>query len=141
MAGASLLYIEDEENDVFFMKMAFERTGLAHTLHSVSNGKEAIAYLAGHGPYSDRSRYPLPAVILLDLNLPLISGFEVLQWLRQQPHLERLPVVVFSSSGRPEDMKKAQELGANDYLLKPTSGMGFSDVARRMQERWLVSWS
>ena len=76
--------------------------------------------------------------VLLDLNLPVQSGFEVLGWLRQQPQFKELTVVVFSSSGRPEDRRRAQELGATDYVLKPSSGVDFVEVARRFNERWLT---
>lgn len=73
--------------------------------------------------------------MLLDLNLPSISGFDLLRWMRQEPSLKELPVVIFSSSGRPEDRSQAKELGADDYLLKPVSGAQFRDVARGLLER------
>jgi CheY-like chemotaxis protein len=77
-------------------------------------------------------------VILLDLNLPLVSGFEVLKWLRQQPPYEALPVVVFSSSARGEDQQKATELGANAYVQKPSSGLDFVDVVQQLKQQWLA---
>lgn len=132
-----VLYVEDEANDVFFMQKAFNRVALGCRLQSVSDGQQAIDYLAGHGAFADRTRFPLPATILLDLNLPARPGFEVLQWVRQQPELKSLPVVIFSSSGRPEDRYQARELGANDYVLKPASGLAFSDVVRNLQHHWL----
>lgn len=139
MAKSTVLYVEDEDDDVFFMRMAFKRVGVKEDLQSVSDGKRAIAYLAGEGMYADRARHPLPVAILLDLNLPLRSGFEVLQWLRQQPELQEIAVVIFSSSGRPEDRQKARELGANDYVLKPATGLHFSEVVKEFQQRWLVA--
>jgi CheY-like chemotaxis protein len=139
MAKTTVLYVEDEENDILFMKLAFKQVGLELVLQPVVDGQKAIAYLAGEGGYADRGRYPLPALILLDLNLPLISGFEVLEWLRKQPELAWVPVVIFSSSGRPEDREKAHELGANDYVLKPASGMQFSEIVRTFHQRWIAS--
>jgi CheY-like chemotaxis protein len=138
MNPPTVLYVEDEENDVLFMQMAFERLGTPIDLQSVEDGSRAMAYLAGEGPYADRQRYPRPAVLLLDLNLPLHSGFEVLQWLRQEPAFAELPVVIFSSSGRPEDRARAHQLGASDYLLKPSSGLDFVNVAKHVQEQWLA---
>ncbi len=81
LATATVLYVEDEEGDLFFMQAAFRKAGIGQALRSVGNGREAIDYLAGSGPYADRERHPLPTMVLLDLNLPLISGFEVLEWL------------------------------------------------------------
>lgn len=136
-ASPTVLYVEDEADDVLFMQAAFRRVGLAVPLRAVMDGQQAISYLAGEAPFDDRAAHPLPAVVLLDLNLPVQSGFEVLRWIRLQPHFERLPVIVFSSSGRPEDRRRAAELGASDYALKPASGMQFGDVVRVVRDVWL----
>lgn len=133
----TVLYIEDEPDDVLFMRVAFKRLGLQATLHSVSDGRKAIAYFAGEPPYSDRTEHPLPSVVLLDLNLPVVSGFEVLKWLKQQAEFKDVPVVIFSSSGRPEDRARASELGASEYLLKPASGLEFPDIVEGFRQRWL----
>jgi CheY-like chemotaxis protein len=130
----TVLYVEDEPDDVFFMVEALRRTGAKVSLQSVGDGRQALAYLAGEAPYGDRNQYPLPALVLLDLNLPLLSGFEVLQWIRQHPELQSLPVAIFSSSGYPKDREKARALVANEYLLKPSSGVEFVDVAKRLEE-------
>ncbi|HEV2394061.1 MAG TPA: response regulator [Verrucomicrobiae bacterium] len=134
---ASVLYVEDEENDVFFMRRSFDRAGLEGTLQVVLDGQAAIDYLAGNGPFANRQEHPLPEVVLLDLNLPMISGFQVLNWIRNQPQLRDLPVVVFSSSARPEDQKLAQELGADDYFEKPGSGFDFGRVVKALSSKWL----
>ena len=133
----SVLYVEDEENDVLFMHAAFRRLGLELPLRTVTDGQQAIAYLAGEPPFADRGDHPLPSVVLLDVNLPLRSGFEVLRWIRQQPQLAALKVVMFSSSGRAEDRQRAAELGATDYALKPSSGMEFSEIARALVTKWI----
>lgn len=132
-----VLYVEDEEDDVFFLKNAFKRLGVDGCLHAVEDGERAIAYLAGLPPYADRERHPLPTFVLLDLNLPIRSGFEVLEWLRSHPQFKNMPVVIFSSSGRLEDRQRAEQLGATEYLLKPTSGIQFVDMARRLVDSWL----
>ena len=137
MASATILYVEDEETDVFFMRRALRLAGLEAALRVVADGQQAIDYLAGTGSFADRGEHPLPTLVLLDLNLPLISGFEVLRWLREQSVFQDLPVVVFSSSMRPEDQSRAQDLGANEYLQKPSSAMDFPRVVSQLRTRWL----
>lgn len=134
MNTSTVLYVEDEEDDILFMRMAFKRAGLSHRLEAVCDGEKAIAYLAGKAPYTDRNRFPAPGLVLLDLNLPLVNGFEVLQWMRQQ--LMLMPVLIFSSSGRQEDRDKARELGASGYFQKPASGLDFVTLAREIGVRW-----
>jgi len=131
------LYVEDEEGDALFMRIAFQRAGLAEALQLVADGRAAIKYLSGVNGYENRSEHPLPAVVLLDLNLPEVPGFEVLRWMRRQPEHEATPVVVFSSSTRDEDKAKARELGANDFVEKPSSGTKFGEVVERLREKWL----
>lgn len=134
MKPNTILYVEDEPDDVFFMRSAFRRVGAPCDLRVVEDGAKAIAYLAGEAPFAVRSEHPLPQTLLLDLNLPLRSGFEVLQWLRNNPAFRDLKVFVFSSSGRPEDRARASQLGANGYLQKPSSGAGFVEIARQVTE-------
>ena len=130
----TLLYVEDEDNDVLFMQRALSRAGVSVNFQAVCDGDKAVAYLAASPPYENR---PLPRLILLDLNLPARSGFEVLEWFREQPALQHIPVVIFSSSGRPEDRERARVLGASDYILKPTSTLRLIDIARELWTRWL----
>jgi CheY-like chemotaxis protein len=137
-ANAIVLYVDDEENDVYFMRTAFRKEGLHQALRTVGNGREAIDYFAGNAAYADRERHPLPSVVLLDLNLPLISGFEVLKWLRQQPEFRDVSVVVFSSSTREEDKVRAKELGADEYVEKPKSALLFRRVVQMLREKWLA---
>lgn len=136
MTPRTILYVEDEADDVFFMRRAFDRSGVQSRLHTVENGELAIDYLAGRGPFADRELHPYPAFVLLDLNLPLRSGFEVLQWIRSDPSHANLTVVIFSSSGRPEDRTRASELGATAYLQKPSSGRAFLNLLEDLKV-WL----
>ena len=133
----SLLYVEDEENDVLLMRMAFAKEGIDPDLHIVEDGQAALDYLSGTGPYAERSRFPLPAAVLLDLNLPEIPGFDVLSWIRGHPDYRELPVVVFSSSTREEDKARARKLGASEFLAKPNNPARFRDVVRELHKRWL----
>ena len=132
---AQLFYVEDEDNDVLFMRRALTKAGIDVNFQTVCDGDKAVAFLGAEAPYTDR---PVPDLILLDLNLPARSGFEVLEWLRKQPSLRAIPVVILSSSGRLEDRERAQLLGANDYLIKPTSPLRLVDVAAELWKRWLA---
>jgi len=129
----SVLYVEDEENDIFFVRLAFRRAGLTASLHVATDGREAVDFLSA----SDRERFPLPSLVLLDLNLPVMSGWDVLRWIRAQPPLKDLPVVVLSSSIQPADRKQAQELHADDYIVKPANMSEMDEVMRRLKGSWL----
>lgn len=138
MSPPLVLYVEDEENDVFFMQIGFETAGWHHALQIAKNGLEAIDYLAGAGSFGNRAKFPLPRLILLDLNLPVRSGFEVLEWLRQQPQFRALPVVVFTASNQECDKEKALRLGANEFITKPTDMSCLSELLGRIRQRWLI---
>ncbi len=126
----TILLVEDDPNDVLLVQRAFRNARIANPIHTVTNGDAAVAYLAGDGDYADRERYPLPVLVLLDLKLPRRSGHEVLQWLRAQPVLKRLAVVVLTSSKESEDVNRAYDLGANSYLVKPVA---FDELIRMVQ--------
>lgn len=132
MQKPTILYVEDEEDDVFFLRAALRRTAAALALAVVNDGPMAIRYLAGEGRFGDRRIFPVPALTLLDLNLPVLSGFEILEWIRENPDCGAAPVIVFSSSGRPEDRERAHRLGAIDFIQKPTSGSEFDAVVRTL---------
>ena len=112
------LLVEDNEDDAFFMRRAFQDAGLHNPLHIVTNGEEAIDYMAGAAPFADRDKHPLPDMIFLDLKMPGRDGFDVLAWLRQEKKFE-VPVAVLTSSPEEIDRTRARQLGADCYLLKP----------------------
>src|SRR5215510_2270454 len=114
-----VLVADDEPTDVFLLQRAFAKARVTISLHVVRDGWTAIAYLKGEAPYSDRNAHPLPDLMLLDLKMPGLNGFEVLTWLRKQPGLKRLPVIVLTSSNLASDINRAYEMGANSYLVKP----------------------
>lgn len=116
-----VLYVEDTEPDVFLVRTAIAKGGLAIELKTVQDGEELICYLEGSGPFSDRVINPIPTLVLLDLKMPKKDGFQVLEWLRQQPHLKRVVVIVLTTSSRQEDVDRSHDLGANAVLVKPTS--------------------
>ena len=132
------MLVEDDPNDVLLIQRALRKARLVNPIEVVSDGEEAVNYLAGHGPFADRERYPLPVLILLDLKLPRKSGFEVLEWLRQQPKLKRVPVVVLTSSSRDSDINHAYDLGANSYLVKPPSFDALLKLVEEVKIYWLM---
>jgi CheY-like chemotaxis protein len=115
----TILMVDDSENDLFFLRLAFEKAQFDAALQEAGDGAQAIAYLQGTGRYGDRAAFPLPTLMLLDLNMPLQNGFDVLAWVRAQSGLKRLSIVVLSASVRAEDIEKAFDLGATAYLVKP----------------------
>jgi len=120
------------------MRLAFKAAGLGEALQSVGDGGKAIKYLAGEDSYADRERHPLPTLILLDLNLPVMTGLEVMEWMRNQPQFQDLPVVIFTSSEAAEDEDKAKGLGAKAFIRKPNSGQAFRTVAKELKEKWFA---
>lgn len=114
-----ILAAEDEETDRFILNLAFNEAKLPHQLVTVRDGKECVDYLRGAAPYAYRDLHPLPSLLILDLKMPHMDGFEVLAWLATRPELKEIPAVVLSSSAHDLDIQKARELGARDYLVKP----------------------
>ncbi len=124
-----ILLVDDSALDALMMRKVLDRIGFAEPLQFANGGEDAIARLRGDGQYGDRRRFPLPTLLLLDLNMPRVDGFEVLAWIRRQPTLRRLSVFVLSASSRVEDIERAAELGANSYLVKPGSLDGLTQLA------------
>ncbi len=114
-----ILLVEDNEDDVFLFQRALQKADLDARMQVVRDGEEAIAYLSGTGKFGNRTAYPLPTCIFLDLKLPFVNGFEVLDWMRQQPALKNIDVIILTSSGEERDQRRADALGARGYLVKP----------------------
>ena len=134
---AVILLAEDEEDYVVLIKHAFSEAAIPNPLHVVWNGQEAIAYLMGTGVYANREEYPLPDLLLLDLKMPRVNGFEVLDWIRQQPSLNALRVLVLTSSEDLQDVNRAYRLGANSFLVKPLDFQDVIQLSRMIQDFWL----
>jgi len=122
---AVILLAEDREDDIVLIRKAFKKAFINNPLQVVRDGEEAIAYLSGEGKYSNRCEYPLPDLMLLDLKMPRMNGFEVLEWIRRQPGLSSLRVVVLTASDQMRDVNSAYKLGANSFMVKP---LDFEDV-------------
>jgi CheY-like chemotaxis protein len=126
----TVLHVDDDPNDTALLQAASRKADVAFELQNVEDGEQAMAYLSGSGKYSDRSKYQLPALVLLDLKMPRATGFEILRWIRRHSELNRLPVIVLSGSELQDDIQHAYAEGANSYLVKP---LGFDSLVKLIQ--------
>ena len=138
LRDSAILLVEDDEADILLLRRAFRNAHIVNPLIEVRDGQAAIQYLSGEGEYADRSRYPIPFLVLLDLRLPKLSGFEVIAWMRDQPQLAHVIVVVLTASDHVPDVTKARDLGANSYLVKPGDFEELVQMVKRIKGRWLL---
>ena len=136
-----ILYVEDEPSDALFMRRAWQKLGSPCVLQEARDGQEAIEYLEGSGPFSDRAANPPPDYVLLDLKMPRKTGHEVLEWLRSHPQHKGMPVIVYTSSREGQDLARTRALGIDDYIVKPVSFAALVDVARTIAARWGIPLS
>jgi len=134
---AQILLVEDNRMDVELTLDAFRQVRLGNSVHVSSRGEDALDYLLGEGEFSDRGKYPMPNLVLLDLRLPGMDGFEVLRRVKGHQRLRRLPVIVLTSSKEEGDRALSYDIGANSYLVKPVSFEGFLDVVRKIDDYWI----
>ena len=132
-----ILVAEDDENHAFLIRRAFKQACLLNPVHFVEDGEQAIAYLKGEGKYANREEFPLPCLLLLDIKMPNKNGFEVLEWIRQQPGLAALRVIVLTTSGSTADITRAYQLGANSFLTKPMDFRDFVQLSAAVKGYWL----
>jgi CheY-like chemotaxis protein len=130
---AFILLAEDNEDDVLLMKRALGRAGLVNPVHVVNDGAEAIEYLKG-AVEARSSGSEIPLLICLDLNMPTMNGFDVLGWIREQPNLRGVPVVIISQSDNRPDINRATHLGANSYLVKPANFDGLVSMMATVKQ-------
>ncbi len=136
-ARITILHVEDDANDALLFRHAWQEAGSAFDLQAVEDGDEAIAYLKGADKFADRTRYPMPQLVLLDLKMPRVNGFDVLAWARKEPPFSKLPIVVLTSSNHELDIKRAYDLGANSYLVKPVGFEPLVDMVKTIHGYWL----
>jgi CheY-like chemotaxis protein len=132
----NILLAEDDRDDALLMQRAFHSLGVMRPLHIVHDGAEAIDYIAGRGPFADRVRHPAPNYVILDLKMPRVSGFEVLEFLQKHNELMIIPTVVWSNSCDVRDVKRAYCLGANGYLQKATDYEEFKATRKDLLAYW-----
>ena len=133
-----LLLVEDDPNDIHLFKRALAMAGDEIPLRVVRDGDEALAYLQGLGPFADRGLHPVPLLIVLDFKLPHRTGVEVLAWLRSEPLLKGIPVVILTSSQEPQDVARAQALGVDAYEVKPVHFPELREIVRSIRARWVA---
>jgi CheY-like chemotaxis protein len=133
-----VLSVDDNDVDGALLERAFKRTSIPARLYRVSEGPQAMAYLAGDGIYKDRESYPLPDLVLLDLAMPKMSGVEVLKWIREQSVVQKMRVLIFTASENAADFRAASDIGADGYLLKPTKFDDLKKLVKEIHEEWLA---
>ena len=133
----TILVAEDELGDVLLLRRAFDKAQVNTPVYFARNGREVLDYLQGKPPFDNPVEHPLPALLLLDLKLPFVNGFEVLEWVRLQAGLRHMIVVVLSASDQAQDIRRAYELGANSYLIKPHDPRQLVGIVKRLQAHWL----
>jgi len=127
-----VLLVEDNADDLIFIQRAIRKAGASVSLQHVGNGEEAVSYLLGKGLYCDRERYPFPALIVTNMKMPRMNGLELLTWIKQQPTLKHLPVLVMSSSENPDEMSQVAALGGSSYFVKTSSIGALTEVVKQM---------
>jgi CheY-like chemotaxis protein len=138
MNNFTILQVEDDENDVALMRHSFKVAEIPYPLQVARDGQEAVDYLSGTGKFSDRIQHPIPCLILLDLKMPRKTGFEVLEWLRRASNYSSLPVIIFSSSALRVDIERAYRLGANSFVVKPTTAAKRVQLVQAIRNYWLM---
>lgn len=133
----SILHVEDDDNDFFFVQNAAKTVGLTHRILRACDGQEAIDYLSGVGKFADRQEFPIPSLVLLDMKMPGIHGMEVLRWIRSHEKLHSVIVIIFSSSPVSGDVDTAFKLGANSFIVKPSGIEKFNHIVRLIRDYWL----
>src|ERR1044071_8624173 len=134
-----VLVADDDRNDFLLVQLAFQKAGLSVTLTQVLDGQQAVDYLTASRQFKERAGKPVPDLLLLDLKMPLMDGFDVLTFLKKHPSLHSLPVVVLSASQIEDDIARALKLGASDFLTKPADFGDLVNMVRALFERWLAS--
>lgn len=127
-----VLLVENNVNDLLFIERAIAKAGLPISLHIVEHGEKAVQYLKGIGVYADRIRHPLPELILSNMKMPRMNGLELLYWMKQQPSLKQIPMVVMSSSDDPDEMERFVQLGVSAYFIKPVSLKDLTETLKRV---------
>jgi CheY-like chemotaxis protein len=135
--NATILLVEDEPSDVFLMKRALKGAQISNPLQVANDGQEAINYLSASGKYADRSQFPVPSIIFLDLKLPYKNGFEVLTWIRSQSHLVQTLVMVLTSSSEERDIAQCYKLGARTFLVKPPTPAMLLELMISLKDYWV----
>jgi CheY-like chemotaxis protein len=132
----TILIAEDSQDDAFFLERACRKIGLKNPVQILTDGNEVLDYLKAEGKYQNRTEYPFPSVMFIDIKMPRVNGFEVLKWLQEHPECKIIPTIMFSSSEQPEDVERAYQLGVNAYLVKPNATAELEEILRSTYDFW-----
>jgi CheY-like chemotaxis protein len=133
----TILQVEDDPNDVLFLRRALKKAGVTNPVQSVEDGQQAIDYLRGAGPFADRCKFPFPGLLLLDLKLPYVMGLDVLRWIRQELQTP-LVVIILTASAENTDIAAAYRLGVNGFLVKPSETAKLEEMIKAFKDFWLT---
>ena len=136
-ARGCILLVEDNEDDVFFMRRAMKSAGITNPVYVAENGQVAIDYLEGVGAFANRDEHPLPFLVFLDLKMPKKSGLDVLAWIRKQPALQGTVVLILTTSREESDVQRAYSLGVNTFLVKPPNALLLNELLKLIKAFWL----
>lgn len=134
-----ILIVDDIDNDALLLKLMLKRAGIGNPVKILDDGVQAIAYLGGDGDYADRKKHPLPAVLLLDIKMPMVSGYEVLEWLQGRPELKPILVIALSGWAQMTDVNRAYQLGAQSFLSKPFTVGDLANLQKDFPNYWMKS--
>jgi Response regulator containing CheY-like receiver, AAA-type ATPase, and DNA-binding domains len=132
-----IMLVDDSLDDLELMRIAFKRAGIRNPIAEMHSGEEAIEYLSGEGKYADRRHFPLPCVVITDLKMPGVDGFELLEWLKGQSAFDRVPKIVLTASRHDEDERRATEVGCSAYFVKPEQLDGLVKLVSKMNDGWI----
>jgi CheY-like chemotaxis protein len=132
----TMLLFEDDDNDAFLLQRALKKADINNPVQRVRDGQEGIDYLSGVGQYRDRSQFPFPRVVLLDLKMPRKSGMEVLEWMKSHPEFKVIPTIIFTASKEQQDVARSYGLGANCFVTKPSKFEDLEHLVRILHEFW-----
>lgn len=134
----TILLVDDDDNDRMFVERAFKKAGVPVEFRAVACGEDAVSYLSALAPYADRADHPLPSLVLMDLKLTGMSGFETMEWARKRAESKTLPIAVLTSSREGADVARAYEAGATTYFVKPTDSEDLHSLVKAVVEYWFV---
>lgn len=134
----TILFAEDDDNDAFLFQTALKKAGVQNPMRRVRNGEEALHYLAGSGRYTDRAQYPFPCLLITDLKMPRLSGFDLLDHARSILESHQVPAIVLSASVSESDRSRSLGLGAHCYFVKPSNFPAFVAIAAEVKQTWLA---
>ena len=134
-----ILIVDDSEDDVLLIRTAFEKAGITNPVHVLHDGQEAIDYLSATAAFTNRAEHSLPDLILLDLKMPRMDGFQVLDWIRKQPGIRSIPVVVLTTTQEMAEVNRAYAIGANSFLVKPMEFGNYVELSKLIRRYWMQS--